>query len=84
MITTKKYLSILAGFLFVLAFLMTGCVKDDDTTPLSEDALFKSMQDYDQQFHGDSRSDTDGGPCGGGEITDDEDDEDDSDRSHKQ
>ena len=83
MIILKKYLSGLAGLLFLLAFLMTGCVKDDDTAPLSEDALFKSMQRYDDQMNDDSKSGDDGEPCGDGDITDDEDDEDDTDRSHK-
>lgn len=82
MITLKKYLSGLAGALFLLAFLMTGCVKDDDTTPLSDDALFKSIQSYDDHLNNDLKSNMDGDPCDEDDITDDEDDEDDTDRSN--
>ena len=84
MITTKKYISYLAGLLFLLTFLMTGCVKDDSISPISEDATFKSMQSYDAQMQ-DGRSGDDDTTIGGGDddgdITDDEDDEDDTDRS---
>ena len=81
MFATKKYLSILAGMLFLMAFLMTGCVKDESHAPLSEDELFKSMQSYDSHLEGLTKS---GEDClDDGEITDDEDDEDDTDRSTK-
>ena len=81
MYTSKKYLSILSGLLFVLAILLTGCAKDEAISPLSEDALFKSIQDYDAQSGETQRSGDE--PIDDGDITDDEDDEDDTDRSDK-
>ncbi len=83
MFTVKKYLSGLAGLLFLLAFLMTGCVKDESIAPLSEDELFKSIQSYDALLGSESRSGEDADSIDDGEITDDEDDEDDTDRSTK-
>jgi hypothetical protein len=62
---------------------MTGCVKDDSISPLSEDETFKSMQMYDALMEDGRSGDHDGTTWGDddGDITDDEDDEDDTDRS---
>lgn len=81
MFTAKKYLSGIAGLLFLLSFLMTGCVKDEAIAPMADDELFKSIQAYDAQLDGDIKA-GDEGDCDG-DITDDEDDEDDTDRSTK-
>ena len=81
MFTVKKYLSGILGLLFLLAFLLTGCVKDEAIAPLADDELYKSIQAYDAQLDADVKS-GDAGDCDG-EITDDEDDEDDTDRSTK-
>ncbi len=64
----------------MLTFLMTGCVKDDSISPVSEDETFKSMQSYDAQIM-DGKSGDDDDTTDDGDITDDEDDEDDTDRS---
>lgn len=76
---SKNHISSLLGLLFLAAILLTGCAREELSSPAGED-IFKNLQvDVEEEgSKGDRDLDTDNDLD---EITDDEDDEDDDDRS---